>query len=154
VQFIGHLHDTLAADPRLFDHLGIEVTETAAMQNLERSSEAIADFRRWGLSVAIDDFGTGHSSLSYLKALTVDTVKIDRSFIAALPDDERDATLTEMLLRITRAFGAATLAEGIETEAQAAWLLDHGCQLGQGFLFARPDSFEVLMERISSTRLP
>jgi EAL domain-containing protein (putative c-di-GMP-specific phosphodiesterase class I) len=147
--FIAHLYDTLAADPSLFGHLGIEVTETAAMRNVDRSSDAIANFRRWGLPVAIDDFGTGHSSLSYLKELTVDMVKIDRSFVTALPGDERDATLTEMMLRILHAFGPAALAEGIETEVQASWLLEHGCRFGQGFLFAHPASFGVLLERIA-----
>jgi EAL domain-containing protein (putative c-di-GMP-specific phosphodiesterase class I) len=107
----------------------------------------IALFRSWGLHVAIDDFGTGHSSLAYLKRLKVDLVKIDRSFIAGLPDDERDGEVTDMLLRIIDRFGFATLAEGIETEAQAEWLLVHGCRFGQGFLVAAPRSFAELLDR-------
>jgi len=79
-------------------------------------------------------------------------VKIDRSFVAGLPGDERDAALTEMLLNITERFGFETLAEGIETEAQAEWLLEHGCHFGQGYLIARPDSFEVLLARIGISR--
>ncbi len=152
IPFIAKVNEVLRAKPELAGHLGVEVTETAAMQNVERSMYSIELFRRWGMSVAIDDFGTGYSSLSYLKQLTVDLVKIDRSFVAGLPGDERDAALTEMLLNITERFGFETLAEGIETEAQAEWLLEHGCHFGQGYLIARPDSFEVLLARIGISR--
>jgi len=145
VPFISKLNELFRASPTLAGHLGVEVTETAAMENVERSMYTIELFRRWGLSVAIDDFGTGYSSLSYLKHLTVDVVKIDRSFVMELPHDDRDAALAEMLLRITDRFGFTTLAEGIETEEQAAWLLEHGCRLGQGYLIARPGPFEELL---------
>jgi EAL domain-containing protein (putative c-di-GMP-specific phosphodiesterase class I) len=148
VAFIGDLQDALAQHPSLAAHLGVEVTESAAMENIERSMHTIELFRSWGLSVAIDDFGTGYSSLSYLKQLTVDMIKIDRSFVTSLPDNERDAAITEMLLRITHQFGFTTLAEGIENEAQAAWFLAQGCRLGQGFLIAQPDSFSALLERL------
>jgi diguanylate cyclase (GGDEF)-like protein len=150
VRFISDLQDTLELNPDLVRYLGIEITESAAMENIERSMHTIDLFRSSGLQVAIDDFGTGYSSLSYLKRLTVDLIKIDRSFVAALPDDERDAALAEMLLRISQRFGFITLAEGIENEAQAAWLLSHGCRLGQGFLFAPPDSFVTLLNRVFS----
>jgi EAL domain-containing protein (putative c-di-GMP-specific phosphodiesterase class I) len=148
IPFIADVNETMRANPRLTEVLGIEVTETAAMQNVERSMTTIDLFRKWGISVAIDDFGTGYSSLSYLKRLTVDMIKIDRSFIMGLPADERDGAITEMLLRITDRFGFSTLAEGIETEAQATWLLEHGCQFGQGFLVAKPRPFEELLERL------
>jgi EAL domain-containing protein (putative c-di-GMP-specific phosphodiesterase class I) len=147
IPFIAEMDETLRANPGTIAHLGVEVTETAAMQNVERSMHTIDLFRAWGLTVAIDDFGTGYSSLAYLKALTVDMIKIDRSFVMGLPDDERDGALTDMLLRITDRFGFTTLAEGIETEAQAAWLLEHGCRLGQGYLVAKPNSFTELLER-------
>jgi diguanylate cyclase (GGDEF)-like protein len=148
--FISSFNDVLRAAPDVVRHIGVEVTETAAMQNVERSMSTIDIFRQWGLSVAIDDFGTGYSSLSYLKSLTVDVIKIDRSFVAGLPEDERDAALSEMLIRITDRFGFTILAEGIETEAQAAWLLEHGCRLGQGYLIARPAPFGDLLSRIST----
>ncbi len=151
VAFIAELNEAIRGDGKLVDHLGIEVTETAAMENVERSMSTIDLFRKWGIKVAIDDFGTGYSSLSYLKDLRVDVIKIDRSFITGLPDDERDTAVAEMLLRITDRFGFATLAEGIETEAQAAWLLKHGCRYGQGFLVARPESFEEMLRRMGVT---
>jgi diguanylate cyclase (GGDEF)-like protein len=154
VPFISHLKDVLAAGPRLAAHLGVEVTETAAMENVERSMHTLELFRSWGLTIAIDDFGTGHSSLAYLKQLTVDVVKIDRSFVMGLPDDERDTALTDMLLRITDRFGFTTLAEGIETEAQAGWLHEHHCLLGQGYLISRPIGFEDLLNRVARERAP
>jgi diguanylate cyclase (GGDEF)-like protein len=154
VPFISKLNELLQASPALAGHLGVEVTETAAMGNVERSMYTIELFRRWGLSIAIDDFGTGYSSLSYLKQLKVDVIKVDRSFVMGLPDDERDAALTDMLLRIGDRFGFVTLAEGIETEAQAAWLLEHGCRLGQGYLIARPGPFADLLRGIGNAVHP
>ena len=148
VPFIAEVKASLNADPDLANHLGIEVTETAAMQDVERSMHTIELFRRWGLFIAIDDFGTGYSSLSYLTQLTVDMIKIDRSFVAGLPGDERHGAITEMLLRITDRFGFATLAEGIETEAQASWLLEHGCRLGQGYLVSKGLPFAEFRQRL------
>jgi diguanylate cyclase (GGDEF)-like protein len=151
IPFITELSSLVRSKPHLVAHLGIEVTETAAMENVERSVSTIDLFRSWGIHVAIDDFGTGYSSLSYLKQLTVDMIKIDRSFVMGLPGDERDAAIIEMLLHITDRFGLSTLAEGIETEEQAAWLLQRGCRFGQGYLIARPHSFEELIGRIGAT---
>jgi diguanylate cyclase (GGDEF)-like protein len=146
VPFISHLKELLQLNPWLVPHLGIEVTETVVMENMERSMSTLNLFRRWGLTVAIDDFGTGYSSLSYLKRLTVDVIKIDRSFVTGLPDDERDCAITEMLLRMTTRFGYDALAEGIETAEQLAWLLAHGCRFGQGYLVARPQPLQQLLE--------
>jgi EAL domain-containing protein (putative c-di-GMP-specific phosphodiesterase class I) len=136
----------------LAEHLGVEMTETAAMQNIEGAAQTISLLRGWGLSVAIDDFGTGYSSLSYLKVLKVDVIKLDRTFVIGLPSDERDAAITDMLLKITGQFGLATLAEGVETEAQARWLTAHGCIFGQGYLIAKPESREALLQRLASAQ--
>lgn len=153
IPFIATMKDALESTPRLANHLGIEVTETAAMQNVDFSMNTLDLFRSWGLTVAIDDFGTGYSSLSYLKHLTVDMIKIDRSFVTDLPDDERDCAIAQMLIHMTDRFGYASLAEGIETEAQLEWLLEHGCRFGQGYLIAKPEPFERLLERLGLTRV-
>ncbi len=150
IAFITALNESLRAVPKLLDHIGVEVTESAAMQNVERSMHTIDLFRRWGLTVAIDDFGTGYSSLAYLKQLTVDMIKLDRSFVTGLPGDERDCALADMLLQITDRFGFATLAEGIETEDQASWLLEHGCRFGQGYLISKPRPFDELLDRLGA----
>jgi len=150
VVFIAAVKAALGEQPVLAAHLGFEVTESAAMENVDRSMNTIALFRSWGLHVAIDDFGTGHSSLAYLKQLTVDLVKIDRSFINGLPLDPGDVEVVDMLLQVINRFGFAALAEGVETEAQASWLLSHGCRFGQGYLVAQPHSFGELLERIGA----
>jgi EAL domain-containing protein (putative c-di-GMP-specific phosphodiesterase class I) len=146
--FISELNDALRTTPKLADHLGIELTETAAMENVESAMHTINLFRNWGLSVAIDDFGTGYSSLSYLKKLTVDVIKIDRSFVSGLPHDESDGAIAELLLQFTDKFDVVTLAEGIETEAQLSWLFERGCRLGQGYLFAKPEPLQALRSRL------
>jgi diguanylate cyclase (GGDEF)-like protein len=154
VEFIAEMEDMLGAVSELRRHIGIEITETAVMHNVEQSMQTIDLFRDWGLRVAIDDFGTGYSSLSYLKRLPIDMIKIDRSFVSGLPGDEKDTALVDMLLKMSEGFGLTTLAEGIETEAQAAWLLAHGCRYGQGYLVDQPLAFDHLIERVATTARP
>ena len=144
IAFIDELRSQLEQYPALADHLGIEITETAAMRNIERSVHVIEMIRDLGLRVAIDDFGTGFSSLNYLKRLPVDVIKIDRAFVAGLPGDSKDALLTQTLLDVAHSFGFTTLAEGIETTEQLEWLKQHGCSRGQGFLVSRPIAFREL----------
>lgn len=141
----------LPKDFRIYFNLSAQtLNDVPFVENVEGSMHTIDLFRRWGLFVAIDDFGTGHSSLSYLKQLTVDVIKIDRSFVTGLPQDDGDASIAELLLRITDRFGFTTLAEGIETEGQAAWLLAHGCRVGQGYLFAKPCPYDELLHLLVS----
>jgi diguanylate cyclase (GGDEF)-like protein len=143
--FIAELEAQLRAAPGVAAHLGVEITETAAINNTDHSHFAIDRFRRLGLRVAIDDFGTGYSSLSYLKRLPVDMIKIDRAFINGLPDDEKDVALCELLLQIAHRFDLVALAEGIETEPQRDWLREHNCAYGQGYLVSRPVPFGELV---------
>ena len=91
-----------------------------------------------GVAVAIDDFGTGFSSLSLLKHLAIDRIKLDRSFVQDLPGDLASVQVTRAIVELARAMHLALTAEGIETEAQRSMLLGIGCQEGQGYLFCRP----------------
>jgi diguanylate cyclase (GGDEF)-like protein len=118
--------------------LGIEITESMAMEDIDATLTALRGVRARGIRVALDDFGTGYSSLSHLKNLPVDMVKIDRSFVAGLPDEDRDCALVESFLTICRTFEFTSLAEGIESAQTEAWLAERGCNAGQGYLFARP----------------
>ncbi len=117
--------------------LELEVTETAVMQNVVRSVERLAALKGLGFDIAVDDFGTGYSSLNYLKRLPIDRLKIDRSFIGDIPDDPNDIVITEAIIRLAQTLGLELVAEGVETEEQAEFLRESGCELAQGFLYAR-----------------
>ena len=148
--FIGELGDVLGRHPQLSNMLGVEITETTAMQNVEQSLNTLGIIRGMGVHVAIDDFGTGYSSLSYLKRLAVDVVKIDQTFVAGLPADHRDSGLVAAMIAICGQFELVAHAEGIETEDQLAWLTSHGCRYGQGYLVSRPITFSDLAARLAS----
>jgi diguanylate cyclase (GGDEF)-like protein/PAS domain S-box-containing protein len=121
------------------NRLMIEITESAMMVDSRASMEPVlAELHERGLRLAIDDFGSGHSSLSRLNQMRVSTLKIDRSFVQGLPDDENSAVLVSSIIQLARNLGLDPLAEGIETEEQRAFFLAHGCELGQGFHFSRP----------------
>ena len=118
--------------------LGVEITESAAMENIAQTLVVMNQLRRVGVRIALDDFGTGYSSLAQLKRLPIDVVKIDGSFIAGLPADRHDRAIIDAVLSIGHSYGYETLAEGIEREDQAAYLVSAGCEFGQGYLFGRP----------------
>jgi diguanylate cyclase (GGDEF)-like protein/PAS domain S-box-containing protein len=116
----------------------VEITESAAMTDLERSQPILWDLHRHGLRLALDDFGMGYSSLSRLKQLPIDILKIDRFFIRDLPGDKDARSMVEAIIRLANSLEVQPLAEGIETEDQRRFLVEQGCTLGQGYLFSRP----------------
>jgi diguanylate cyclase (GGDEF)-like protein/PAS domain S-box-containing protein len=121
------------------NRLMIEFTEAAFVFDARRSMEfVLEELHDRGLRLAIDDFGAGHSSLSRLNQMRVSMLKIDRSFVGGLDDETGTAVLTASIVQLARNLGLEPLAEGIETEEQRRFLLAHGCELGQGFLFSRP----------------
>lgn len=126
--------------------LEIEVTERAMMEDVAVTQRNLTAFHEAGITVVIDDFGTGYSSLSYLKRLPVGIIKIDRSFVDGLPDDEGDAGISSAIIGMAKALGIDLVAEGVEKPEQARWLVDHGCRNVQGFLYHRPLSAEVFEE--------
>lgn len=125
------------ADPRLLE---FELTETQLMDDHARAASILEEIRARGIRVAIDDFGTGYSSMAYLRQLPIDTLKIDRSFIAPIGDGDadEDTTVTDALLTIGQALGLSVVAEGIETRAQLDYVVGHGADRAQGFFLARP----------------
>jgi EAL domain-containing protein (putative c-di-GMP-specific phosphodiesterase class I) len=127
--------------------LVMEVTESAAMGHPEETERVLEMLDEAGMPVAIDDFGTGYSSLSRLNHLPAGTLKIDRSFVRNLPHEAASVTLTETIIRLARGVGMEPLAEGIETEAQRRFLVEHGCRIGQGFLFGQPVPAEEIEAR-------
>lgn len=116
----------------------LEVTETAVMEDVDATQRIIAGLRRNGFSAAVDDFGTGHSSLAYLQRLSVDCLKIDRSFIMRAERDEPSQHIVRSVIDLGRGLGLRTIAEGIETKRQLEFLRDAGCHGGQGDMLAAP----------------
>ena len=118
------------------DRLVIEITETAAMTDWERTEKVLLDLRHSGFRLAIDDFGAGHSSLARLGALPADSLKIDRSFVMGLPGDETSAMMVTAIVQLAHNLGMQAYAEGIETTEQLRFVVEAGCDRGQGFLFS------------------
>ncbi|MDH0749431.1 EAL domain-containing protein [Pseudomonas sp. GD03842] len=119
-------------------HLELEVTESAVMDDPEQAIEQMHRLRELGLKLSIDDFGTGYSSLLRLKRMPVQKLKIDQGFVAGLPEDDDDVAIVNAIIALARAMGMRVLAEGIEHADQADFLLRNQCELGQGYWFARP----------------
>lgn len=128
------LHET-RADPR---NLAIEITESVALHDPEAAQVTLSRCRELGVRVVLDDFGTFYSSLAYLKKLPVDVIKIDRLFVRGLPNEHDDCAIVKSIIALCTSLGREVIAEGVETEEQARWLTEHGCSVGQGYLFGKP----------------
>lgn len=129
--------------------LEVELTETHLLRDIEPVVEVLANLRAIGVGLAIDDFGTGYSSLTYLRRFPVDTMKIDRSFVAEIGHSSQDTLLVEQLLTLARTMDLTVVAEGIETAEQLATLRAMGCEYGQGYFFAKPMTAPMLTEAFS-----
>jgi diguanylate cyclase (GGDEF)-like protein len=131
--------------------LELEITETVMMRHLdEAEAAAIEMLRARGLRLLLDDFGTGYASLSYLQRFPLDGLKVDRGFVQRLPHARDARAIVEAIVGLSRALSIVTIAEGVETEEQARWLREHGCDELQGFLYARPmpaDRVSALLAR-------
>ncbi|HET7307376.1 MAG TPA: EAL domain-containing protein [Gammaproteobacteria bacterium] len=138
-------------------HLELEITESMLMDDPAAYRAIISELNEMGITIAIDDFGTGYSSLAYLRDLPVDCLKIDRTFVAGIPNDEHQMAITRAIISMAKTLGKRIVAEGIETEAQLEFLRAQGCDEGQGFLISRPcdpDSIEDILSSKSASRRP
>ncbi|MDP2056884.1 MAG: EAL domain-containing protein, partial [Thiobacillus sp.] len=118
--------------------LELELTESSIMDNLVSAATVLAELEGLGITIAVDDFGTGYSSLSYLKTFSIHCLKIDRSFIRDLPGDENDTAIVRTIIALAGSLGLTVVAEGVETDAQLAYLRANHCDQAQGYLFSRP----------------
>jgi len=145
-------HDTL----RCLEHyqvspekICLEITETHIISDPEKVSGILHELKAKGITIAIDDFGTGYSSLEYLKKLPANKIKIDRSFIQDIDDNQEDLAITQLIISIANVFDFEIIAEGVETPRQLEILLDNGCSEVQGYFFSKPMKPEQLVNRFS-----
>ncbi len=124
--------------------LEIEITESFIMNDPERWIALLKEVQHLGIKIAIDDFGTGYSSLSYLRKLPIDTLKVDMSFVKDIPYQEDAASVVNSILDLAQNMKLSTIAEGIETKAQEAYLKENGCEKAQGYRYAKPMCFDDL----------
>jgi EAL domain-containing protein (putative c-di-GMP-specific phosphodiesterase class I) len=134
----SHVEEALRESGLPAAQLEIEITETAAIDNVQTAREHLLRLKAMGVSIAIDDFGTGYSSLAYLRNLPLDTIKIDRSFIRDVGVDLGDGALVTTIIALAQGRDLRVVAEGVETEEQLKFLIARGCDYAQGYLLARP----------------
>ena len=137
-QLIGDIEGALSHSGLDPGALTIEITETTLMRNVEATARRLTAVKALGVRIAIDDFGTGYSSLAHLQRFPVDALKIDRSFILGLQNNQEGETLIHTLVQLGKSLSIETFAEGIEQQQELSLLQDEDCDSGQGFLFARP----------------
>src|SRR2546427_5343881 len=142
------LRDT-KVDPSLVE---FEITESLLMNDPEGAARTLHDLKESGVKLSMDDFGTGYSSLGYLKRFPIDTLKIDRTFVRDISTDADDATLTRAIINLAQNLRLNVVAEGVETEAQLAFLCTNGCDEMQGYLFARPTTAEECGQMLGEGR--
>jgi EAL domain-containing protein (putative c-di-GMP-specific phosphodiesterase class I) len=126
-------------------HLRIEITESLIMEDPDAAVVRCGALRSLGVGIDIDDFGTGYSSLSYLRRFPVDALKIDRSFVGGMDGRTEDLEIVRAILSLAAALGIMTVAEGVETPEQLEHLRQLGCELGQGYWFARPAEADLAL---------
>ena len=146
--FVDFLRDQLQYFDISPQRIIMEITENSLMENNIRNEKILEQIREVGCQIAIDDFGTGFSSLSYLRRFAVDILKIDQSFIQRVPDDEADSNLIRGIINMSRELGIVVIAEGVEKKAQYDFLIESGCDLGQGYYFSKPVKPEEIYNNI------
>jgi len=142
--FPSRLAEDLAGAGLAGKDLSVEVTEQVVLQTSNSAIRALVELRGIGVHIGLDDFGTGFSSLTHLQALPLDFIKVDRSFVKRIAVDARSRAIVAAIIDLAHALGLTVVAEGIETQAQLLLLRGFGCDLGQGYLFARALSSSAL----------
>jgi EAL domain-containing protein (putative c-di-GMP-specific phosphodiesterase class I) len=150
--FVDHVGDVVREAGLTPDLLELELTESILIQDAQEALQRLELLAELGVRLSIDDFGTGYSSLSYLKRFPIATLKIDRSLVSGLPEDASDAGIVRAIVQMGRALHLQTVAEGVETAAQRAFLEQAGCDLFQGFLFAPALDVIALQARLEAHR--
>jgi EAL domain-containing protein (putative c-di-GMP-specific phosphodiesterase class I) len=142
VHTIERVLETSGVEPEL---IGLEITESAIMEDIDATATAMNELKKLGVSLIIDDFGTGFSSLTHLKRFPVDELKVDRSFVAGLGSSTKDGAIISAVIALAHSLDLRAVAEGVETADQRRSLQDLGCDFGQGYYFGRPGPPTSLM---------
>lgn len=140
--FVNSVIESTGFNPKLLE---LEITESMLIQNYEECNLILQLFENMGVKIAIDDFGTGYSSLSYLKKFEVDKIKIDKSFIKDIPDND-DGTIARVIIDLAKNLNMEVIAEGVESEAQLEFLRNNECNQVQGYFYSKPVGEEELVE--------
>ncbi|MGZ4163345.1 MAG: putative bifunctional diguanylate cyclase/phosphodiesterase [Tumebacillaceae bacterium] len=153
VETVARVLEETRLEPKYLD---LEITESITMQNVERTVKMLHDLKNLGVQISLDDFGTGYSSLSYLKHFPLHMLKIDQSFVRDITTDSDDAAICSSIIALAHSLQLSVIAEGVEEEAQLAYLLKHGCVEMQGYLFSPPKpaaDIEEMLHFINRTRI-
>lgn len=147
------LVESIANSARIFgsdlSRLTLEITESALVENFSLCADYLEDLRSLGINISIDDFGTGYSSIAYLKNIKADELKIDRSFVSSLPQNDADKHIVKSIINMARGFGLRVIAEGIENKEALEALKIFGCDIGQGYFISKPlarDDFQDVLQ--------
>jgi PAS domain S-box-containing protein len=146
---IGQVLRENGMDPRCID---LEITETIAMADAQKSVDVLSELKALGVGLDIDDFGTGYSSLSRLQAFRVDTLKIDRVFVSRMDGDSETLEIVRLIIMLAHHLGLKVVAEGVETRAQLDLLKDLGCERAQGYLFSKPVDQAAILKLLATNR--
>jgi EAL domain-containing protein (putative c-di-GMP-specific phosphodiesterase class I) len=155
--FVGQVLEILARSGARASHLKLELTESMLVKDLDEVVAKMSALKDLGVGFSLDDFGTGFSSLSYIKRLPLDQIKIDQSFVRDLPEDPNDMAIVRTLVGLGRSLGLAVIAEGVETDGQRAWLAANDCHAFQGYLFSKPvpvDQFDAFVREHAEAARP
>ena len=128
--------------------LEIEVTESCFIDDFDNTKAVLQQIKELGVKIALDDFGTGYSSLSYLTQLPIDVLKIDASFIARVPEDDKECKLVSLICSMAHGLNLDIVAEGVENHQQALFLRQNQCSVFQGYLYSRPQQADLIEEQL------
>lgn len=143
VPFISQTLKKYNIDP---SQVEFEITESISMSNMTNTLRILKELRELGVSIAIDDFGTGHSSLAYLKKFPINTLKIDKSFVDGIVDDEEDRVIAQTIISMAHSLGLKTVAEGVETQEHVDMLQNMECDILQGYFYSKPITKDAFFE--------
>jgi EAL domain-containing protein (putative c-di-GMP-specific phosphodiesterase class I) len=152
--FVASIRTLLAETGLPAGWLELELTERMLMDDVPQVCARLQQLRALGVKLSVDDFGTGYSSLSHLKELPIDTMKIDRSFVQELPHQRESAAITSAIIQLARGLGLDVVAEGVETEAQRAFLIAQGCDQLQGLIISAPLTVQQMQRWLDAQPAP